>query len=65
MFQGSFRVFQVGLRGIPRDLQECFKGTSRVSKRSSKGVSKEFQERMVLRPGRNYGKKVKVPLGNY
>ena len=39
----GLRVFQGNLRGVPRDLQAIFEGASRISKRSSKDVSSEFQ----------------------
>ena len=41
-------MFQVGLRVIPKYLQGCFKGASRVSKRSSKGVPRKFQIKVSM-----------------
>ena len=37
-------MFKGRLRGVPRDLEGLYKEPSRVSKRSSKGVSRQFKD---------------------
>ena len=51
------------MRGVPRDIDGSFKGASWVNKRSSKGVSRQFQRRFkeVSRVFKESVKCVKIP----